>query len=202
VEIHYKLDGTDADINSTVYKGPFFICKSVQCNARCYRDGKPVSGMSSKIITKVEAHKAINTGDLVTGLSYTYFEGNWDSIPEFWALKPLREGIVLNFSLEPALAKEFYGFSFNGFIRIPADDMYAFCIESDDGSILWIDGQKIVDNDGLHGAMEVESVIALKKGFHTIRVAYFNKTGSDGLTVSVRSTSLKKQVIPDNLLFH
>jgi alpha-L-fucosidase len=202
VQIHYTLDGTDCDSRSAVYDGPFFIRKSIQINARCFREGKPVSGVNSKIIRKVEAAEGIKPEKPVAGLSYAYFEGNWDSIPEFEQLKPRKEGVTLNFSLKPAIAKEFYGFRFNGFINVPADDMYAFCIESDDGSNLWIDGQKVVDNDGLHVAQEVESFIALKKGFHAIRVDYFNKTGDDGLTLSIRSTHLKKQVIPDAMLVH
>jgi hypothetical protein len=80
--------------------------------------------------------------------------------------------------------------------------MYAFYTNSDDGSALWIDGKKLVDNDGLHGSKEIESDIGLMKGYHEIRIDYFNKTGSDGLTVSLRSTTLTKQAIPGSILFH
>ncbi|MCX6243510.1 MAG: alpha-L-fucosidase [Bacteroidetes bacterium] len=202
VEIRYTLDGKDCDLSSPVYKVPFYIRKALQINARCFRDGKPVSGMNSAIIRNVDAAPAVKVNNQAPGLSYAYYEGNWDSIPEFSGMKPHKEGVLPNIILNPATAKEFYGFSFGGFVNIPATGMYAFYTESDDGSTLWIDGKKLVDNDGLHGAVEVEAVVALKKGFHSIRVDYFNKSGSDGITVSIRSTTLKKQVMPDGMLFH
>jgi len=170
--------------------------------ARCYRDGKPVSGINTKIIRKVEANPDVKVTKLLPGISYSYYVGNWDSIPEFQNLKPLKEGILGNFILDPKTAKEYYGFSFKGYINIPASDMYAFYTNSDDGSTLWIDGKKLVDNDGLHGSKEIESDIGLMKGYHQIRIDYFNKTGSDGLTVSIRSTTLKKQAVPGSILFH
>jgi alpha-L-fucosidase len=202
VVIRYTLDGSECNERSSLYIGPFSVRKSAQINARCYREGKPVSAMSSKMIRRVDAAPSTQLEKPVPGLSYSFYTGNWDSIPEFVSLKPAKEGVVANFSLAPSTAREFYGFSFAGFIRIPASDMYAFYTDSDDGSNLWIDGKKVVDNDGLHGARESESAVPLKKGYHAIRVDYFNKSGSDGLTVSIRSTRMKKQLIPDSMLVH
>ena len=202
IEIHYSTNQSDVNENSLLYTHPILLEKSVMVAARCYRNGKPVSGVSTKIIRKVDGNPAVKVEKPLSGIAYNYYEGNWDSVPDFKKQKPLKEGELDNFSLNPKSAKEFYGFSFKGFIKVPANDMYGFYTNSDDGSTLWIDGKKVVDNDGLHAANEVESVVALAKGFHEIRVDYFNKTGSDGLTVSIRSNSMKKQVIPSNMLFH
>lgn len=137
----------------------------------------------------------------IPGIRYSYYEGNWDSIPDFKLLKPVKEGNLDNFSLGPKASKEYYGFSFNGHILIPSDDIYVFYIDSDDGSILWIDGKKVVDNDGLHSMKEVGSEVPLAKGYHEMRVEYFNKTGDNGLRVSIHSPGMKKQPIPAGMIF-
>ncbi len=202
VEIRYTIDSSYCKSSSPLYSHPLVLKKSSCISARCFRNGKPVSGINNILFRKIEAEPEVKVGNPVPGISYTYYEGNWDSIPDFRKLKPLKEGILDNFILDQKTAKEYYGFSFNGYIMVPANDVYAFSTDSDDGSNLWIDGKKIVDNDGLHGAREVESELALMKGYHEIRVDYFNKTGSDGLTVSIRSTSIKKEVIPVKMLVH
>jgi outer membrane protein OmpA-like peptidoglycan-associated protein len=50
---------------------------------------------------------------------------------------------------------------------------YTWKLGSDDGSILWIDGKKIIDNDGVHGWSEKDSTATITKGLHTMKVWYF-----------------------------
>ncbi len=49
---------------------------------------------------------------------------------------------------------------------------YDFTINSDDGSIVFIDDTKIVDNDGLHPAAAKTGPVHLVKGTHSLRVDY------------------------------
>ena len=171
-------------------------------SARCFRDGKPVSGISKRSFKQIVPLPGTNVAKPLPGITYNYFEGNWDSIPDFNKLNAVKTGVLNNFSLDPKVAKEYYGFSFRGYILVPSTDIYSFFTNSDDGSALWIDGRKVVDNDGLHGMKEVGAEVGLAKGYHAIRLDYFNKTGSDGVTVSIQSPALKKQPIPAALLCH
>eukprot|EP01052_Picozoa_sp_SAG31_P081865 SAG31_NODE_41826_length_274_cov_0.708571_1_plen_41_part_01 len=41
-------------------------------------------------------------------------------------------------------------------MTVPTDGSYNFATESDDGSLLYVDGQRVVDNDGLHGTRRAE----------------------------------------------
>ena len=43
---------------------------------------------------------------------------------------------------------------FTGFLRIATPGDYTLFLTSDDGARLWLDGQLIIDNDGLHGPTE------------------------------------------------
>lgn len=70
-----------------------------------------------------------------------------------------------------------------GYLDIPATGGYQFWLESDDGSLLSIDSETVVDNDGDHGMTEKTGLAYLQKGWHGFRVAYFNSGGAGGLKV-------------------
>jgi hypothetical protein len=202
VVVRYSVDGSSCDMKSPVYTTPLILKTSTVISARCFRDDVPVSGTVTKEFRKVKPNPGLTIGKLLPGVKYAYYHGNWDSVPDFDKLKPVKEDILDNFTLNPKDTNEYYGFCFTGYILVPASDVYVFSTNSDDGSILWIDDKKVVDNDALHPDKEVESGVALGKGYHKIRVGYFNKTGLDGLSVSIRSQGMKKQAVPSQILFH
>lgn len=70
-----------------------------------------------------------------------------------------------------------------GFIEITETGDYTFFTNSDDGSLLYIDGAKVVDNDGAHGLREAHGTIHLIKGLHKIRIRYFQIGGEAVLRV-------------------
>lgn len=72
---------------------------------------------------------------------------------------------------------DFFLLNATGFLDVPADGRYEFSLTSDDGSILWIDGQKVVDNDKEHSRETVQGAATLKKGVVPIEVRFFNGVG-------------------------
>ena len=95
-----------------------------------------------------------------------------------------------------------FAFEFTGYIKIDKDGIYTFFTDSDDGSMLYIDDEEIVNNDGNHGNVEKSGKAALKKGYHKIKVLYFDSGGGNSLKVSMQPEGGKKEVIPAALLFH
>jgi hypothetical protein len=160
-----------------------------------------VSGLTGKTLGQVAPNPAFNIKNRLSGLFYKYYEGNWDSLPDFTQLIPVKQGDVNNFSIASSPRKEFYSFQFEGMVLIPSTDVYAFYTASDDGSNLYIDDRLIVSNDGAHALTEAEGYIALAKGLHKIRVDYLQQTGGAELQVSIRGGILKKQQIPAWMLF-
>ena len=116
-------------------------------------------------------------------LSYEYFEGTWNSLPDFASMTPVSTGRVHNFTLAARDQDQQYGFRFTGRINVPDTGSYTFYIGSDDGSKIWIDGALIVDNDGLHGYRVRSNSFSLSQGEHDIEVWFFEKYGGDNLTV-------------------
>eukprot|EP01084_Bolivina_argentea_P196672 337137_1 len=72
---------------------------------------------------------------------------------------------------------------------------YTFHTSSDDGSALYVNGARIVNNDGVHGLGWKSGTIVLGAGLHTVVVTYFEKAGGEGLFVNWEGPGLSKQDI-------
>jgi lysophospholipase L1-like esterase len=73
--------------------------------------------------------------------------------------------------------------TWSGWIMIGRDGEYTFSTESDDGSSLFIDNDKVVENGGIHVARKASGKIALTKGLHSISINYFQGGGAYKLRV-------------------
>lgn len=140
--------------------------------------------------------------DLTPGLAYKYYSGTFNYLPDFALLTPAQQGTIPNFDISGAPAPDGFAYVFDGFIEIPADGLYTFYLNSDDGSKLYIDEGIVVSNDGVHGTQEAEGSVALLAGMHSIRVCYFEKDGSQRLEVRWAGPGLAKQLISNSVLFH
>ena len=70
-----------------------------------------------------------------------------------------------------------------GLLRVEKPGTYWIGIDSDDGSWIWVDGEEILDNGGLHSPEEKMNFIHLKKGLHSIEIKFENLMGKAYLDV-------------------
>lgn len=68
---------------------------------------------------------------------------------------------------------EWFAIDYHGRIMLPQAGTYTFRLNSDDGSKLFIDGELVVDNDGVHGPGAIDGEATLAAGLHDVRVQYF-----------------------------
>jgi len=82
-------------------------------------------------------------------------------------------------------SRDTYSVRYTSELHIETGGTYTFSTRSDDGSILYIDGEEVVNNDGLHGARTREGDIILGPGVHNIEIVFFENRGGDILDVSI-----------------
>jgi len=150
---------------------------------------------------------ATNTGDTQSDLplpqlQFQYFEGDWRLIPDFGQLSSVRTGLANNFLTTVKGTTNQYGIRFDGLLEIETAGNYTFYVISNDGSRLTIDGQQVVNNDGLHGAVEEDGSVVLQPGLHAVQLDYFQNRGSEALTVFWSGPGFDRQLLPDSVLFH
>ena len=113
-----------------------------------------------------------------------------------------RSDIIGQFAIPEKNSGEDFAVLYSGYIKIPADGLYTFYANSDDGAILLIDNAIVVDNDGQHAPKEESGTIMLKSVFHKIQVRFFQASGGKVLDISFNGPGFVKQIIPSRMLCH
>jgi hypothetical protein len=78
---------------------------------------------------------------------------------------------------DPRFDHERFQLQIKGSLIVEKSGPYWIGTESDDGSWIWIDGKKILDNGGLHPRHKNMEFIHLQKGFHLIELKFENLMG-------------------------
>jgi signal transduction histidine kinase len=81
--------------------------------------------------------------NMVPGLTATYYEGGWLSLPDFSLLQPIITLSVTNLNPIIGPSKELFGICFKGLFLAPTSGVYKFNLQSDDGSQLFLDDSEI-----------------------------------------------------------
>lgn len=200
--IRYTVDGSEPSESSLLYTKPFILDKTGMVKAKAF-DAKSISSaVAEENVIRYEWMKKVPVSGLKPGIRYKYFEPeNNFSIGSVNGIAKT-SGVAKNISLDKKERDDKFAFLFEGFIKISKDAAYTFYTSSDDGSVLYIDDTEVVNNGGEHGTQEKSGRVALKKGFHKIRVAYFDSGGGNSLSVKMQQDGGKKQEIPGSVLFN
>lgn len=90
---------------------------------------------------------------------------------------------------------EWFAIDYRGPIYVAKTGTYAFRLGSDDGSVLSIDGQRVVNLDGLHPWRFAAGKADLTEGDHDFRLAYMQGPAATlGLQLLVTPPGAKEQV--------
>lgn len=118
------------------------------------------------------------------GETYVIPEGT-KTMPNFDELVPFTILYTDQFNVSPQvfsggfpgalLQEDWFAIRYTGKIAIPAAGKVTFKLVSDDGAILYIDGKKVIDNDGVHTAKTVTADVTLDMGRHDLRLEYFQE---------------------------
>ncbi len=88
-----------------------------------------------------------------------------------------------------------------GRLAIAEAGKYTLRLISDDGSILLLNGQLLIDNDGLHGAQPKDATLNLSQGFYQLSVQMFEAGGDGALRLEwQRPGSDAFEVVPSSAL--
>ena len=96
-----------------------------------------------------------------------------------------------------------WGQHFVGQITVSVGGTWTFYLESDDGSMMWVDGSIVVDNDGVHTMTTASGSVTLDAGTYDVEVKWFDRSGPQGLIASWSGPGVPAQtVIPPTAFSH
>jgi alpha-L-fucosidase len=209
-DIYYTTDGSAPTIQSNLYQKPFKPDKTTTIRAVAFQNRSSGANLPaiesatvSKKVLKYDWKNSLKPGKVKPGISYKYYqpENNINLVHSF-ETNLVSIGIVGVISVAKKQRTDKFAFEFSGYIRIDKDAVYDFFTASDDGSKLFIDEEEVVDNDGDHGTVEKSGRAALKKGYHKIKVLYFDSGGGNELKVFIQAPGSEKKELAAGMLFH
>ncbi|MHC4122390.1 MAG: DUF2961 domain-containing protein [Planctomycetota bacterium] len=200
-KIYYTLDGSEPTSESKQYTNTIIVTNTTELKAKAYKENYLPSPVSTIKLRKTSYLKPMNPKNVVNGLNYRVYKGEWQNLPDFSKLEPVETGTVKKLDHSKIADKDFIGLEFTGYINIPQKGFYAFYVASDDGSKLYINDVEVVDHDGRHAKNEKSGLVPLIAGMHPIKVLFFEATGFEALRVSYKGPGIKKQVIPNDKFF-
>lgn len=128
------------------------------------------------------------------GLEATYYRhAAWKGAPASIQLDPfvLANGALLEGTFSIVWRGRFYA---------PETGSYRFGTNSDDASLLYLDGELIVDNSGTHGDLYREGGVELTEGWHEIVIQYAQHGGGMGLVVYWTPPNRPRERLPETQL--
>jgi PA14 domain/Chitobiase/beta-hexosaminidase C-terminal domain/Fn3 associated len=214
-DFRYTIDGSDPKGSSPLFGDSLVLDHSTTIKSREFFRAGGRSEMGEQVFRRVEpdpavadtggvagagAKSAAERGAHAGGLHYSYYEGKWDSMPDFSRLAAVKEGVAATPDLSGVAGRpDNYSIQFRGYVDIPETGVYTFYTISDDGSQLYIGDAKVVDNDGCHGDLERSGDRALAAGRHPITVNYFQQGSGQTLQVYMKGPHLEKQLVTAGL---
>lgn len=198
--LHYTLDGTTPTESSPAAQ------KEI-----------PITGpgkITFKRFTNRSRHDKIVTGNFALGgapkplktlpktakpggFSYLYYEGDWDSWPDFGNLAPAKTGITSKtFDLDSLPRNNIYALQIDGFVEIKEDGYYLFLLDGDNHTKLYLGGRQLLQWEGNYDRRTYTYLLPLTKGFYPLKIEYLHHNRDFKLRLSYLPPSIMKTKDP------
>ncbi len=129
-------------------------------------------------------------------LTYKYYEGKWDTLPDFSAIVPVDNGLTELLEVRKlAKRNEDYGYVFNGNLSVPVAGTYLFDVYFDNGGELFIDGKRILGIVGKNGGRSDKNLIELTAGQHDFEVSHFQTVWGSRIHIEYEGPGIFKQTL-------
>ena len=175
-------------------------------------------GLPNKTVKKIAAEKPPREEEVAEpgteeatphGLLAAYYavEATTDAMPDFSAFGNA-DAVAIVDSIEfrgafPGLPDEItknFAAQFMGSLNVTTGAEYNLCLTSSDGSMLALDGNLIVDNDGVHESQQKCELVYMDPGEYQLNVIYFN-VSDPILSLTWDIGGAGEQAVPNDALF-
>lgn len=189
--LQIKLSGNLADLGSVendgldkvFYEAPDFVPTSDKVFVVATLDGYQPAFCEVVLLGEGQLG-VLDDGEMEGAVGNVFvLEKGIEQLPDFSTMEPVANIVMPNIDVPTRKFKkgfpgvrdlnEWFGIRLKGKLRVPKSDTYEFQVNSDDGAILTIGGQEVVNNDGLHPPRFEEGSIVLSEGLHDFQMDYY-----------------------------
>ncbi len=210
----YTLDGSEPNITSYVYSEPLKFNKTSILKIRTLLPSGVMSKTRTISVEKQTYLQPVHVKNVRPGLRGKKAQGRFSSVAELnrkvkWQkndVKSLKDIQVVSGG-DNLTEDMFFALELEGYIYIPADNVYYFSTDIDQ---FWLANQLIINNEGeLKRFSRHDTSVALKKGYHPIKLVYLSNIYKGWLSprreLNIQYKSKDENTfknIGDNMLFY
>lgn len=199
MKIRYTLDESIPNLTSPELNTPLTISEPTLLKMALFSPGGVRGEIYSLNFHPTEWKVPTTPGSIAPGLSCDFFQKYYRNTKGMEG-EPT-ESFVVNNIQAPKEAPSF-GLKFNGFLDIPETGIYSFFFTCDDGGVLYIGEETIINNDGQHSPVQKSGQAALEKGMHPFRLDFIEAGGGYTLKLQYSFNGSDPKDIPDNWFKH
>ncbi|MGC6486036.1 MAG: PA14 domain-containing protein, partial [Planctomycetota bacterium] len=160
----------------------------------------PLSRDEAGAVSAYLLRDQVREGQRGPGFAWRCFEtpkgfGEW---PDISSWTPAASGVVDTIGKEVATRGSNYLLEFTATLEVPTTGEWTFAIRSDDGGWIWVDGEQVAANPGMHPATRKQGSLQLTAGAHQLRVGFTQGGGGDVLEVFWSGPGVSEQPIPSS----
>jgi N-acetyl-beta-hexosaminidase len=202
--IYYTLNGripTDLDL---IYKDPLQLMvppnEKRELQTIVITAGGRRSVATRTVLMNREPNAAVNYSTNRPGLQYKIYKQFFTTAEQVLIANATDSGTVNDFNLRRE--RKPMGIVYEGFLRVDTAGVYHFSLAGQSGSLLFIDDEKLVDNDRAATRFEKKGALPLAAGFHKIKLVYYDARGNGYVQVKMGRAGAPETDIPANKLYY
>jgi hexosaminidase len=200
MKIHYTLDGSIPQQTSAELSSPVSISSPVTLKMALFSPGGVRGEIYSLNFKPSEMKEAIAVQNVKDGLLCNFYDRSFKNTKEMTGVVP--DEIFTVSSIKAPKETKAFGLVFDGYINVPETGVYSFFYTCDDGGVLYIDNELVIDNDGLHSAILKSGQSAMKKGLHPFKLDFVEGGGGYTLRLQYSFNGSAPMDIPDHWFKH
>jgi predicted alpha/beta superfamily hydrolase len=176
--VYYTLDGTiptelsEKAKHEITLSGPARVTFKRFTNRSNYDKTATGNFAADKMLPPVSKPKYSKPG----GFNFSYYEGDWDKLPDLESLKPLKTGITdKDFDASSLPRNNNYALVIDGLLESKEEGYYIIFLQAGRGSKLYLGGKLLIQCEDKDKPPAYSFIVPLSKGFYPFRIEYFDK---------------------------
>ncbi|QEC74492.1 family 20 glycosylhydrolase [Mucilaginibacter ginsenosidivorax] len=188
--IRYTTDGSLPGVGSAVLPTPLVIKKSQLIRVAAFTPNGTRGDVYNLNYTQQQMLGPVKIAPPKPGLACTYYKAYFKATTFMKDAKVDSTFTTDKIEVPATVKAPSFGITYKGYIDVPADGIYSFYLTCDDGGVLKIGPNMVVNNDGNHSAQERSGQVALKMGAHPFQLDFIEGGGGFklGLKYSVNGS--------------
>ena len=169
-----------------------------------YVQKKPLSWKVNDVLGMPQYRSFAAVGDAAPagpGLHYSYREGAFMSVGDVLSAPELASGTAPLISADIHQRGDHFGLVYKGFMKIENSGLYRLSLTCDDGAVLILDGETLIDLDRDGGGSE-SLWLNLEDGCHSLELRYWDNFDEETLQLGLKGPGISCENLPAEMLFH